>query len=106
VRAIDRRVHDSGRRFRVIPVLLPGAQRAERSSLPTFLAATAWVEFHDSLDDPTAFHRWYAAFAALNPEPTQAKPFMKGSVLTAVYAFSMWTMLPFSSDAKLWFNGC
>src|SRR5271168_447303 len=37
--AIDRRVHDSGRRFRVIPVLLPGAERGERSCLPTFLAA-------------------------------------------------------------------
>ena len=45
--AIDQRVADSGRRFRVIPVLLPGAERAERSSLPTFLAATTWVEFCD-----------------------------------------------------------
>ena len=35
--SIDRRVRDSGRLFRVIPVLLPGAKRAERSSLPTFL---------------------------------------------------------------------
>ena len=55
--AIDQRVRDSGRRFRVIPVLLPGAERAERSSLPTFLAATTWVEFRDSLDDQDAFHR-------------------------------------------------
>ena len=43
--AIDRRVCDTGRRFRVIPVLLPAAERPERSSLPTFLAATTWVEF-------------------------------------------------------------
>jgi hypothetical protein len=49
--AIDLRVRDSGRRYRVIPVLLPGAERAERSSLRTFLAATTWVEFRDSLDD-------------------------------------------------------
>jgi hypothetical protein len=55
--AIDQRVRVSGRSFRVIPVLLPGAERAERSSLPTFLAATTWVEFHNSLDDPDAFHR-------------------------------------------------
>jgi hypothetical protein len=55
--AIDQRVRDSGRRFRVIPVLLPGANRVERSSLPTFLAATTWVEFHDSLNDPAAFYR-------------------------------------------------
>src|SRR5271165_1261376 len=55
--AIDRRVSDRNRQFRVIPVLLPGAERAERSSLPTFLAATIWVEFRDSLDDADAFHR-------------------------------------------------
>ena len=53
--AIDRRVRDSGSRFRVIPVFLPGAKRAERSSLPIFLVATTWVEFPDSLDDPAAF---------------------------------------------------
>jgi hypothetical protein len=55
--AIDLRVRDRGRRFRVIPVLLPGAARAERSSLPTFLAATTEVEFRGSFDDPDAFHR-------------------------------------------------
>jgi hypothetical protein len=43
--AIDQRVLVRGKRFRVIPVLLPGAERTERSSLPTFLAATTWVEF-------------------------------------------------------------
>src|SRR3984957_7730304 len=63
--AVDQRVRDSGKRFRVIPVLLPGAKRAERSSLPTFLAATTWVEFHDSLDDPTAFHRLVCGFRGL-----------------------------------------
>src|SRR4029077_11389269 len=55
--AIDRRVSDSKRRFRVIPVLLPGAERAERSSLRTFLVATTLVEFPDSLDDQFAFPR-------------------------------------------------
>jgi WD domain, G-beta repeat len=65
--AIERRVQDSGRRFRVIPVLLPGAKRAERSSLPTFLAATTWVEFPDSLDDPAAFHRLVCGIRGLEP---------------------------------------
>jgi hypothetical protein len=65
--AIDQRVRDSGKRFRVIPVLLPGAKRAERSSLPTFLAATAWVEFHDSLDDATAFHRLVCGVRGVEP---------------------------------------
>jgi hypothetical protein len=65
--AIDQRVQDSGRRFRVIPVLLPGAKRAERSSLPTFLAATTWVEFHDSLDDAAAFHRLVCGIRGIEP---------------------------------------
>jgi hypothetical protein len=55
--ALDKRVRDSGRYFCVIPILLPGAKRNERSRLPTFLAATTWVEFRDSLEDPDAFYR-------------------------------------------------
>jgi WD40 repeat protein len=65
--AIDRRVQDSKRRFRVIPVLLPGAERAERSSLPTFLVATTWVEFRDSLDDQQAFHRLVCGIRGVEP---------------------------------------
>ena len=65
--AIDQRVRDSGKRFRVIPVLLPGAKRAERSSLPTFLAATTWVEFRDSLEDPDAFHRLVCGIRSIEP---------------------------------------
>jgi TIR domain len=67
--AIDQRVRNSGRRFRVIPVLLPGAERAERSSLPTFLAATTWVEFRDSLDDQDAFHRLVCGIRGVEPGP-------------------------------------
>ena len=65
--AIDRQVRDNGRHFRVIPVLLPGAERAERSSLPAFLAATTWVEFRDSLDDSDAFHRLVGGIRGLEP---------------------------------------
>src|SRR5262245_57394476 len=55
--AIDRRVNTSPGKFRVIPVLLPGAERGERGRLPSFLSATTWVEFHRSLDDADALHR-------------------------------------------------
>jgi hypothetical protein len=48
-------------------VILPGVKRAERSSLPTFLAATTWVEFHDSLDDPDAFHRLVCGIRGVEP---------------------------------------
>jgi tetratricopeptide (TPR) repeat protein len=55
--AIDRRVRTGRGQFRVIPVLLPGANRPERGKLPTFLLATTWVEFRNSIEDPDAFHR-------------------------------------------------
>src|SRR5690349_10461987 len=48
--AIARRVDTRGSSFRVIPVLLPGAERGERSKLPDFLLATTWVEFRTTLD--------------------------------------------------------
>src|SRR5208337_2743729 len=61
--AINRRVTEGrtptegGTPFRVIPVLLPGADRPERSRLPRFLTATTWVEFRATLDDEQAFRR-------------------------------------------------
>jgi hypothetical protein len=57
----------------VIPVLLPGAKRAERSCLPIFLDATTWVEFRDSLDDPDG-----AAFADLNPGASLGQAIYEG----------------------------
>ena len=44
--AINRRVRDNEQRFRVIPVLLPGAKR---ESLPALLVNTTWVEFRGSI---------------------------------------------------------
>ena len=65
--AIDRRVGDRERAFRVIPVLLPGVERPERSKLPGFLVATTWVEFRDSLDDPEAFRRLVCGIRGVKP---------------------------------------
>jgi hypothetical protein len=59
----------------VIPVLLPDAKRAERSSLPTFLAATIWVEFRDSLDDADAFHRLVRGIRGVAPGPAPGTSF-------------------------------
>ena len=63
--AIEQRVAD--RAFRVIPVLLPGAERGERGRLPAFLTRTTWVEFRESLDDPDAFHRLVAGIRGEAP---------------------------------------
>jgi TIR domain len=76
--AIDRHVVEDRRLFRVIPVLLPGAKRAERSSLPTFLAAMAWVEFRDSLDDANAFHRLVCGIRGVEPGAGPGQTIYKG----------------------------
>ncbi len=65
--AIDRRVGGSNGQFRVIPVLLPGAERDERSRLPTFLVATTWVEFRHTLDDEDAYHRLISGIRGVEP---------------------------------------
>jgi hypothetical protein len=76
--AIDQRVRDNGRRFRVIPVLLPGTERPERSGLPTFLVASTWVEFRDSLDDADAFHRLVCSIRGVEPGPGPGQAIYEG----------------------------
>jgi WD40 repeat protein len=76
--AIDQRVRESNRHFRVIPVLLPGAERAERSSVPGFLAATTWVEFRQSLDDKDAFHRLLSGIRGVEPGPGLGQAIFEG----------------------------
>jgi hypothetical protein len=51
------------------------------------------------------FTGWCAPSVASSLDQARAKPFSKVSVLTGVCEFLMSTMLPFSSDAKLWLNG-
>ena len=65
--ALSQRVSDRKQAFRVIPVLLPGIERPERSRLPGFLVATTWVEFHRSLDDPEAIHRLVCGIRGIEP---------------------------------------
>ena len=103
--AIDQRVRDSGRRFRVIPVLLPGAERAERSSLPTFLSATTGLNFVTLSMTKMPSTGWCTESAAWSLEPARARPFTKVSVPIGVCEFSTWTILVFSSGAKPSYNG-
>ena len=64
----------------MIPALLPCAEPTERGSLPTFLAATTWVEFRDSLDEPEAFHRLVSGIRGLEPGPGPGLALRKASV--------------------------
>jgi signal transduction histidine kinase len=67
--AIERQLDARPGRFRVIPVLLPGAKRGERGRLPSFLVSTAWVEFRQALDEPRAMHRLLCGIRGVEPGP-------------------------------------
>ena len=68
--AIDDQVSD--RRMRVIPVLLPDAERGDPSKLPTFLRRNTWVEFRYALDEPETFTRLVAGIKQEKP-PIEGK---------------------------------
>ena len=67
--AINRRVELGKETMRVIPVLLPGAERGDRSRLPAFLQDATWVEFRHTLDDGEAFGRLVSGIKGLPPGP-------------------------------------
>lgn len=76
--AINRRVSRERGRFRVIPVLLPGAKRDE-DSLPDFLTATTWVEFRDAIEDERALHRLICGIRGLEPGPDPGEAVAEGA---------------------------
>lgn len=65
--ALQRRAGVRERRMRVLPVILPGGQRALESDLPGFLQGTMWVEFHRALDDGDALHRLECGIRGIPP---------------------------------------
>ena len=68
--AIDRRVTHQD--VHIIPVLLPGSERPERSELPAFLTRTTWVEFQRSVEDEKeVFHRLVCGIKGVEPGPPE-----------------------------------
>src|SRR5215510_10699150 len=63
--ALDERVRNKS--FRVIPVLLPGAEPKDKNTLPRFLSRLTWVDFRTGLDDWEAFRRLVAGIRGLAP---------------------------------------
>src|SRR5262245_20363000 len=63
--ALDERVRNKS--FRVIPVLLPGAEPKDKKTLPRFLSRLTWVDFRGGLDDLDAFQRLAAGIRGLPP---------------------------------------
>jgi len=65
--ALQRRVNSREGKLHVLPVILPGGQRAKESELPGFLQGTTWVEFRRSLDEEDAFHRLVCGIKGISP---------------------------------------
>ena len=70
--ALDTRVKHE--KFRVVPVLLPGATIPERGALPRFLSRLTWVDFRkqDGVNDAAAFHRLVAGIRGVPPGRAEA----------------------------------
>src|SRR5262245_16954791 len=65
--ALDLAAQDGS--YRLVPVLLPGAQRERLSQLPRFLTNRTWVEFSKSLDEPDAIRRLACGIRGIEPGP-------------------------------------
>ena len=65
--AIQRRVNARERRLRVLPVILPGGQRAKESDVPGFLQGTTWVKFEKSIEEEDALHRLECGIRGIPP---------------------------------------
>ena len=70
--ALDRRARDRTRTFRVIPVLLPGADPADPATLPRFLSRMTWVDFRGGLDNAEACRRLVAGIRGVPPGPGES----------------------------------
>ena len=64
--ALSQRVRNP--EYRVIPVLLPGAEFPSTGRLPAFLARTTWDDFRPGLDDADAFDRLISGIRGVAPE--------------------------------------
>lgn len=69
--AIQRRVEDSSKKFKVIPVLLPNAKKVV--NIPTFLKRATWVQFHDSVDEKIPFDLLLHGINGTTPYPDGKK---------------------------------
>ena len=65
--AIQRRVGAPERKLRVLPVILPGGQRAKESDVPGFLQGTTWVKFEKSIEEEDAVHRLECGIKGIAP---------------------------------------
>ncbi len=74
--------------FRVIPVLLPGANAPSRNDLPAFLELQTWVDFNTPLgiDDPDTLQRLVAGVRGTAPGKPETQPHWLKTVATLTSA--------------------
>ncbi|MFY9823220.1 MAG: TIR domain-containing protein, partial [Thermoanaerobaculia bacterium] len=105
--AIQRQINDGS--YRVIPVLLPNAERGERSRLPTLLALEAWVEFHGTLEDEHALRHLAAGIRGIAPGPdldtAEVVETEKGMQAVAGDVCPYRGLQPFEIDNSAFFHG-
>ncbi|QDK77760.1 toll/interleukin-1 receptor domain-containing protein [Spirosoma sp. KCTC 42546] len=53
--AIEQRVSDKSKAFKVIPVLLPGVHQDKDLKIPRFIKRLTWVNFSNSIDEDEAY---------------------------------------------------
>src|ERR1700751_2145280 len=65
--ALQRRVNSRERKLRILPVILPGGQRARESDLPGFLQGTTWVKFLRSINEEDVLHQLECGVKGIPP---------------------------------------
>ena len=75
-RAVDRASQRGDSAFRIIPVLLPGAQDLAEDQIPDFIGLQTWVDFRSpkGLDDAEAFARLVAGIRGEEPGRPRTPP--------------------------------
>jgi hypothetical protein len=81
--ALQQRVNSRERKLRVLPVILPGGQRAKESDVPGFLQGTTWSSFVSPLMRRMSSTGWCAASKASRLGVDREPPSWKGNARTS-----------------------
>jgi WD40 repeat protein len=98
--ALQSRVERLG--FRVVPVLLPGAELPNRGELPRFLARQVWVDFRgpQGLDNDDEFGRLVAGILGVRRQPCEGPPLAAAPVQCPYRGLEVFN----EADAKFFFG--
>ncbi|MEA2599418.1 MAG: hypothetical protein QOF89_410 [Acidobacteriota bacterium] len=101
--AIERQV--GGGVYPVIPVLLPSAERGERSRLPAFLTRRTWVEFRDTIENRRALRALIAGIRGVAPGPDPGTTAIEVAKVLAAGACPYRGLQSFDVGDSVFFHG-